>query len=73
MIYGEHQISPQLHDSSPANGLILRRNGIICRPENGIIFGAAMAEKTLENYGVRYSAAYPTGAERFFVSLEVEV
>ena len=34
-------------------------------PENGIIFGAAMAEKKLENDEVRYSAAYPTGAERF--------
>ena len=34
-------------------------------PENGIIFGTAMAEKRLENGKVRYSAAYPTGAERF--------
>ena len=33
-------------------------------PKNGIIFGAAMAEKKLENDEVRYSAAYPTGAER---------
>ena len=33
-------------------------------PENGIIFGTAMAEKRLENGKVRYSAAYPTGAER---------
>jgi len=32
--------------------------------ENGIIFGAAMAEKKLENDEVRYSVAYPTGAER---------
>ena len=30
-------------------------------PENGIIFGTAMAEKRLENGKVRYSAAYPTG------------
>ena len=34
-------------------------------PENGIIFVTAMAEKKLENDEVRYSAAYPTGAERF--------
>ena len=34
-------------------------------PENDIIFGTAMAEKRLENGKVRYSAAYPTGAERF--------
>ena len=34
-------------------------------PGNGIIFGTAMAEKRLENGKVRYSAAYPTGAERF--------
>ena len=34
-------------------------------PENGIIFGTAMAEKRLENGKVRYSAAYPTRAERF--------
>ena len=33
-------------------------------PENGIIFGTAMAEKRLENGNVRYSAAYPTGRER---------
>ena len=33
-------------------------------PENGIIFGTAMAEKRLENGKMRYSAAYPTGAER---------
>ena len=33
-------------------------------PENGIIFGTAMAEKRLENSKVRYSAAYPTGRER---------
>ena len=32
-------------------------------PENGIIFGTAMAEKRLENSKVRYSAAYPTGRE----------
>ena len=31
---------------------------------NGIIFGAAMAEKRLETGEVRYSAAYPTGRER---------
>ena len=31
---------------------------------NGIIFGAAMAEKRLENSKVRYSAAYPTRADR---------
>ena len=34
-------------------------------PENDIIFGTAMAEKRLENGKVRYSAAYPMGAERF--------
>ena len=34
-------------------------------PENDIIFGAAMAEKRLENDKMRYSAAYPTGRERF--------
>ena len=33
-------------------------------PENGIIFGTAMAEKRRENSKVRYSAAYPTGAAR---------
>ena len=33
-------------------------------PENGIIFVTAMAEKKLENDEVRYSAAYPKGAER---------
>ena len=33
-------------------------------PENGIICGTAMAEKRIENSNVRYSAAYPTGAER---------
>ena len=33
-------------------------------PENGIILGTAMAEKRQENGKVRYSAAYPTGAER---------
>ena len=33
-------------------------------PKNGIIFGTAMAEKRLENSKMRYSAAYPTGAER---------
>ena len=33
-------------------------------PENGIIFGTAMAEKRLENDKMRYSAAYPRGAER---------
>ena len=38
------------------------------RPENGIIFGVAMAEKRLENGRLRYSAAYPTGAERLVVS-----
>jgi len=32
--------------------------------KNGIICNAAMAEKTLENSEMRYSAAYPTGAER---------
>ena len=37
--------------------------GIDC-PENGIIIDTAMAEKRLENGKVRYSAAYPTGAER---------
>ena len=37
-------------------------------PENGIIFGTAMAEKRLENSKVRYSAAYPTGAERVVFS-----
>ena len=31
--------------------------------KNGIIFGTAVAEKTLENVEMRYSAAYPTGAE----------
>jgi len=30
---------------------------------NGIIFGAAMADKKQENGKVRYSAAYPTGRE----------
>ena len=30
---------------------------------NGIIFGAAMAEKKIEDGKVRYSAAYPTGRE----------
>ena len=34
-------------------------------PENGIICGTAMAEKRLEKGRVRYSAAYPTGRERF--------
>ena len=34
-------------------------------PKNGIMFGTAMAERRLENGKVRYSAAYPTGAERF--------
>lgn len=34
-------------------------------PENGIICGTAMAEKRIENGKVRYSAAYPTRAERF--------
>ena len=43
--------------------------GLDC-PENDIIFGTAMAEKRLENGKVRYSAAYPMGAERFCVSLE---
>lgn len=33
-------------------------------PENGIIFGTAMAEKKLENDELRYSAAYPTGRGR---------
>ena len=33
--------------------------------KNGIICGAVMAEKRLEKSKVRYSAAYPTGAERF--------
>ena len=33
-------------------------------PENGIIFGTAMAEKRLEDGKMRYSAAYSTGAER---------
>ena len=33
-------------------------------PENGIICGTAMAEKGIGNGKVRYSAAYPTGAER---------
>ena len=42
-------------------------------PKNGIISGAAMAEKRLENCKVRYSAAYPTGAERYCVRLEIEV
>ncbi len=37
--------------------------GLGC-PENGIIFGTAMAEKRLENDKMRYSVAYPTGAER---------
>jgi len=37
--------------------------GIDC-PENGIIIDTAMAEKRLENSKVRYSGAYPTGAER---------
>ena len=32
---------------------------------NGIIFGVAMAEKKSESGEMRYSAAYPTGAERF--------
>ena len=32
---------------------------------NGIIFDTAMAEKKLENDELRYSAAYPTGRERF--------
>ena len=32
--------------------------------KNGIIFDIAMAEKKIENGEVRYSAAYPTGAER---------
>ena len=36
-----------------------------CQSKNGIICGAAMAEKTLENNEMRYSAAYPTGAGRF--------
>ena len=33
-------------------------------PENGIIFGTAMAEKRLEDGKMRNSVAYPTGAER---------
>ena len=33
-------------------------------PENDKILITAMAEKKLENDEVRYSAAYPTGAER---------
>lgn len=37
-------------------------------PKNGIIFGTAMAEKRLEKSKVRYSAAYPTGAERVVFS-----
>ena len=37
--------------------------GIDC-PENGIIIDTAMAEKRLESNKVRYSVAYPTGAER---------
>ena len=32
--------------------------------KNGIISGAAMAEKKIENGMVRYSAAYSTGRER---------
>ena len=32
---------------------------------NGIIFETAMAEKKLENGEVSYSAACPTGRERF--------
>ena len=35
-------------------------------PKNGIIFGTAMVEKRLEDGKMRYSAAYPTGAERYF-------
>ena len=34
-------------------------------PKNGKILGIAMAEKRQENGTVRYSAACPTGAERF--------
>ena len=33
-------------------------------PNNCIIFGTAMLAKRLENSKVRYSAVYPTGAER---------
>ena len=33
--------------------------------QNGIIRGIAMAEKRLEKGKLRYSAAYPTGRERF--------
>ena len=46
--------------------------GIYC-PENGIIFGTAMAEKKLENSRMRYSAAYPTGEERCPVVLAILV
>ena len=38
--------------------------------KNGIIFGTAMAEKKLENSKVRYSAAYPMGAERVVKELQ---
>ena len=33
---------------------------------NGIICGIAMSEKKIDNGAVRYSAAYPTGAERCY-------
>ena len=39
--------------------------------ENGIISVAAMAEKKLENDEVRYSAAYPTCAERCHEAYQV--
>ena len=42
--------------------------GLDC-PKNGIICDSAMAEKRLENRKVRYSAAYPTGRERFKILL----
>ena len=46
-----------------AVGNVMRFSGL-GQSENGIIFGTAMAEKRLENDKMRYSAAYPTGAER---------
>ena len=47
-----------------SGGLSVRAGGDCVR--NGIIFGAAMAEKKIENGKVRCSAAYPTGRERIF-------
>ena len=46
-----------------------RKKGIICASN----MSGEMHMRRRRDAKVRYSAAYPTGAERFFVSLEVEV